>query len=167
MSKKDGSDQPKAVNPKKSSGKKPRGPGRKFKPNDPITGFRDERINRTGANAKIMIVRDILNKIFEEKFKLRDSNGKDTGKEFTQLETVLTDWVASRDYQKQRAAIEYYAGKVPDELHINNNEIEEFIKANLDLFTDGQIERLRAGESGLVIISEIMREYRDAQKAES
>lgn len=154
--------------PLPSSTKKPRGVGVRFKPNDPATGFIDERINRTGQNAKFTEVRHLAQRLFDE-MKTVDVTvhigAKETKASVTmsRLEEMLRDWIDSHDYQKQSRALEYAVGKVPDQLQIQNSEVEEFVKSNIDIFTDGQIDRLRAGENPLSILAEIMREYREKQ----
>lgn len=158
-------------NAKTKSGKTRGGLETRFKPNDPETGFRDPRINRTGQNAKFTEVRHMAQKLFDEttKAEVTVNVGEkkiDTTVTMTRLENMLREWISSHDFQKQNRALEYAAGKVPDRLQVENSETEEFVKQNIDLFTDGQIDRLRAGESPLLIIAEILREYRDKQNAQ-
>lgn len=154
--------------PAKSREKKPRGEGVRFKPNDPATGFKDERINRTGQNAKFTEVRHLTQRLFDEmtQVNIKVAIGKkemDATVTMTRLEDMIRDWIASKDFQKQNRALEYAVGKVPDQLQIQNSELEDFVKANIDLFTDGQIDRLRTGENPLGIVAEILREYREKQ----
>jgi hypothetical protein len=140
------------------NGKKPRGPGRKFKPNDPVTGEKDNRINRTGQNAKFTEFRHLVNGIFAEEIYVEKGSGDKSKKmQMSQLEFMIREWIQSKDYQKQSKALEYAVGKVPDELHINS-DIEAFIKQNLNLFADGQLIRLQQGENPLNIIAELLRE---------
>jgi hypothetical protein len=148
MSQKPGS---KAVNNR--GGK--RGKGRPFKKNDPLTGEKDERINRTGQPRKFDELRErVLNILSEE---LVISRPGEPERKISPVDAIIRDWIASRDYQKQAKAIEYGFGKVPDELNLNTN-VETFIRKNLDLFTDGQLQRLNAGEDGLQILGEVLRD---------
>lgn len=93
---------------------------------------------------------DIFTEIDEEKKKSR-------------LEKMLRDWLDSNDYNKQRAAVEYGYGKVPDETR-DLSIIDDFILENIDLFTDGQIIRIQQGESKAAIVAEVMRSAVEALK---
>jgi len=149
---------------------KPRGPGKKFRKNDPVTGEKDERINRTGQNAKFTFVRQMANRLFEERLPkvadgriVLDKKGAAILSDMIALEAMLREWITSRDYQKQNKALELAVGKVPDELHVTG-DIENFIKSNLDLFTDGQLQRLQAGENPLDVLAEVLRDALKSKK---
>lgn len=133
----------------KSREKKPRGEGKRFKPNDPVTGERDERINRDGANRGFAQLREITLKILHEQMELK----KDGAVVVTMpmVENIMRQWVLSQDYNKQKGAIEIGYGKVPDELHHTYDE-DEFIRKHIDKFTDGELQRIQAGENGLDIL---------------
>lgn len=127
-----------------------------FKPNDPVTGEKDTRINRTGQNAKFTEFRHMVNSIFGET--ITPENQKDGKKvSMSRAEMMVRNWISSEDYQKQAKALEYSIGKVPDEMRVHS-DIEGFIKQNLDLFSDRQLTRLQSGENPLDIIAELLRD---------
>lgn len=132
------------------------GKGR-FKKNDPETGFVDERINRSGQNRKFTEFHRILDRLFNEKLEVK-SGGVKTG-EMSVLETMTRDWIASRDFNKQNKALEYYVGKVADELTVHS-DIDDFIKNNISIFTDGQLSRLAAGENPMSVLGEVLQEVK-------
>jgi len=138
--------------------KKKGGHGRPFKKNDPATGFIDARINRSGQNRGFSQVktevRELAQIILAER--VDDIHNKKTVT-MSRLEKLFRDWLASNDVAKQREVVQYGVGKVADEV-IVNSEIENFISSNLDLLTDGQVERLRKGESGLGILGELLKD---------
>lgn len=131
------------------------GSGR-FKPNDPETGFVDPRINRTGQNRKFTEFHQMLDRIFSEELEIRKDDKK-IGV-MSVLENMARLWLVSQDYNKQNKLLEYFIGKVPDVLDVRSGEVEDFLKTNLELLTDGQIERLRKGESGWVILTELLKD---------
>jgi hypothetical protein len=75
----------------------------------------------------------------------------------SRIEAMLRDWLDSQDYNKQKAAVEYGYGKVPDETR-NLSVIDDFILENIDLFTDGQIIRIQQGEDKSKIVAEVLRD---------
>lgn len=129
------------------------GSGR-FKPNDPETGYIDPRINRTGQNRKFTEFHHMLDRIFSERLEIKREGVK--VREISVLENMARMWLLSQDYNKQNKLLEYLVGKVPDVLDVQSGEAESFIKSNLDLLADGQIERLRKGENASVILSELL-----------
>lgn len=134
------------------------GPGKPFQPNNPETGERDERINREGIRHFDDLRHRVLDLLTDKKeVKVKDKAGKETVTIFTPLDGIILDWMTSKEYQKQKSLVEIGYGKVPDEVH-NNQEILEFIAGNLDLFTDGQLDRLRRGEKPMVILGEVLRD---------
>lgn len=133
-----------------------------FKANNPLTGERDERINRTGQNRKFTELHRMIDRLFAEKFPLK-RDGQVVG-EMSALETLMRQWLLSGEFQKQSKMLEYWAGKVPDELMLNS-EADSIIKENLDLLTDGQIDRLTKGESSKVILIELLSEVKALKQA--
>lgn len=131
------------------------GSGR-FKPNDPETGFRDERINRTGQHRKFTEFHHLLDRIFSEKLDVK-RDGEKIG-EMPVLENMVRLWLVSQDYNKQNKLLEYFIGKVPDVIDVRSGEVEAFVKSNLHLLTDGQIERLRSGENIWEILSDLLKD---------
>lgn len=129
------------------------GKNTRFKPNDPETGFKDGRINRTGQNRKFTEVRHLMQDLFDEKTEVTLNKKQ---KKLKQLEIMLRDWLMSRDFQKQNKAYEIAFGKIPEEINVNSSNIEDFLLSHLSMLTDGQIDRLKKGENGLVIIGELI-----------
>ena len=129
------------------------GKNTRFKPNDPETGFQDQRINRSGQNRKFTEVRHLMQGLFDEK---TDVTLNRKQKKLKLLEIMLRDWLMSRDFQKQNKAYEIAYGKIPEEINVNSNGIEDFLRSHLSMLTDGQIDRLKNGESSLVIVGELI-----------
>ena len=142
-----------------SKKKKPR--GSPFKKKDPVTGEIDPRINTNGRPRVFDELRKMVLDIFGEEIEVTVAKKK---VKMPQIESMLRNWVTSQDYSKQAKALEYGFGKVPDESINYNFDIDEFIKQNLDLFTDGQIARLKAGENKAMIVAELMRETIQAKR---
>ena len=131
--------------------KKPR--GKPFKKNDPLTGEIDERINRQGVR-KFDEVRHVVLQLLNEKIEVGPEGKKQI---MSQFEFVMRNWILSGDFQKQNRALEYGVGKVPDEVK-HSFDLDQFIMDNIDIFTDGQLQRIRAGESPLAILAELIRD---------
>lgn len=145
-----------AKNTKKSK-KKPR--GKPFQANDPETGKIDERINRVGVR-KFDELRHLTQRLLNENTVVGMGDKQQT---MRQIELLLRQWIVSMDYQKQSRAVEYGFGKVPDEL-ISHSEFDEFVLMNLDLFTDGQLARIKSGEDKRIIVAELLRETLQAKR---
>lgn len=135
-----------------------------FRPNNPNTGERDERINRSGQNRKFTELHRLIDKLFAENVPIK-RDGEVIG-EMGVLETMLRAWLVSGEFQKQSKLLEYWAGKPPDEL-IVNAEAETLIKDNMDLLTDGQIDRLISGESPRTILLELLAEVKAIKQAKA
>lgn len=138
-------------------GKPPK--GKPFEKNDPVTGKKDPRINREGIR-KFDDIRQLALRLLEEKVSVAN---KDTKELMTQAEFVLRGWILSGDFQKQNRALELGVGKVPDEVK-HSFDIDQFIMENIDIFTDGQLMRIRAGESPLAILAELIRDNVKSKK---
>lgn len=134
--------------------KKPRGKGKPFQ-----KGF-DPRRNMDGPPRKFDELRAMVQRLFEEEIPVRV--GEKTVKQ-KQVEFMLRTWILSQDGFKQSRALEIGYGKVPDELNVNTFDVNRFIQENISLFTDGQLQRLRAGESGESILAEVIREVMQAK----
>lgn len=133
-----------------------------FRRNNPDTGERDERINRSGQNRKFTELHRMIDRLFAESLPIK-RDGQVVG-EMGVLETMLRQWLVSGEFQKQSKMLEYWAGKPPDEL-IVNAESETLIKENMDLLTDGQIDRLISGESPRAILIELLSEVKKNRQA--
>ena len=113
-------------------------------------GF-DPNRNLKGPPRKFNEMREMVLNLFSEEIEVEKKKKK------TQLEKMLRDWLTSGDYNKQRAAVEYGYGKVPDETR-DLSFIDDFILENIDLFTDGQILRIQQGDDKSAIVAEVMRD---------
>lgn len=155
MSQKISSDPAKSSKPVDGDGegakKKPR--GKPFKKNNPQTGEIDERINRQGVR-KFDELRHITLRLLNENITVGSEEKKLL---MSQVEFVLRNWILSNDFQKQARALEYGFGKVPDEVK-HSFDLDQFIMDNIDIFTDGQLVRIRGGESPLAILAELIRD---------
>ena len=130
--------------------KKPRGKGKPFEKNNPKTGEKDLRINRKGPTRKFDALREMVLDVLTEELELKNREAG-TSQKITQLEVMIRDWIQSRDFNKQSKALEYGFGKVPDEIKHHFDE-DEFIKRHIDKFTDGELQRVQAGENGMDIL---------------
>ena len=139
--------------------KKPRGKGVPFKKNNPETGEIDERINRTGVR-KFDELRHLTQRLLNE---LTEVKTGDKQTAMRQLEFMMRTWILSGDFQKQARAVEIGYGKVPDEVNMHTFDIDEFIRSTIDLYTDGQLMRINAGEDKLSIVSEVLHDLKAQQ----
>ena len=146
----------KPVKTSKPGKKKPR--GKPFKKNDPITGERDERINRDGQNAKYTEFHRMLARLFDEPMPYQ-------GGTISMLEVKARQWMMSGEFQKENKLFEYYMGKVPDVLTVNT-DVETFVRDNITIFTDGQLDRLAAGENPWTVIAELLKEIKEAKQGQ-
>lgn len=136
--------------------KKPRGKGKPFQ-----KGF-DPRRNLDGPPRKFDELREMVLNLFSETAEVKNDKGQTVG-EITRLEAMFRRWLGSEDYNKQARALEIGYGKVPDEINVNTFDVNRFIQENIELFTDGQLQRLRAGELGESILAEVIREVMQAK----
>jgi len=140
--------------------KKPRGKGVPFKKNNPETGEIDERINRSGVR-KFDELRHLTQRLLNELTEVKTGDIKIA---MRQLEFMMRTWILSGDFQKQARAVEIGYGKVPDEVNLHTFDVEDFIKTNIGLFTDGQLTRMNAGEDPLKILSELLQDLQETKK---
>lgn len=120
-----------AVKQRDSSEKKPRGKGKPFKPNDPETGEKDERINRKGRlmPKSLIELQDIIDEIFAETIK--DSSGNEMDK----LSIALNRLLLHKNPAGAIHVLDRRFGKVPQNI---NMEIQD------ELTDDERIARLTA-----------------------
>lgn len=146
--------------PVKSSQRKgkSRGKGKPFQKNDPANNFFDPRINRTGQNKGFGQIRDEVRQMAQdllaEQIDVKSPETKQK-KRMSNLQFIFRDWIVSRDVVKQEKVVAWAAGKVADEL-IVNNEIEQFLKDNIGILTDGEIDRLNKGEDAKKILAGLL-----------
>ena len=75
----------------------------------------------------------------------------------TQAYTMVRRMILGKNQGDHSEIFNRAFGKVQDETR-NLSEIDEFILNNMDLFTDGQIERIKKGENKAAILSEVLRD---------
>jgi hypothetical protein len=114
--------------PKRKRGNPNFGPGVGFQPNDPVTGFKDLRINRRGANIKPRSQRDfekLLDMIFDEEVALApivNENGQVDGqRSVTALEALVKDLISSKDPRGKIELLARRFGKIPDKVNVTGN----------------------------------------------
>jgi hypothetical protein len=110
------------VNQRNSSQKKPRGKGKPFKRNDPLTGEKDERINRDGA-LKPRSVRDLeklLDEIFDEELTVTSNDGKP--EKMTELKALLKRMLRSKNIGGGIHVLDRRFGKVAEKLDLSNSD---------------------------------------------
>lgn len=82
----------------------------------------DKRINRNGRPKNFDAMRE-LTRVMGAEIDIRENEAA-----LTYLETILDDWRKSKNYQKQKAFIEYAFGKVPEKMEMINDKSEIMIK---------------------------------------
>ena len=86
-------------------------------------GFQERKhqINRKGRPKNFDSLRDLMialtNEVVEE----------DDGTRRTRVEKIARDWLESRNFQKQKAALEVAFGKVPDEVNLGGKTLVELV----------------------------------------
>lgn len=135
-------DKKKRRNARKAKGEKAKPRGKPF-----VKGKDDRRATGHEPRTKTLL-RGLILDLFME-IQPSDNDKK------TRLEIMLREWLESKDYNKQIAAVQYGYGKVEDETR-NLSLIDDFILQNMDLFTDGQIQRINNGEDKALIVSEVL-----------
>lgn len=75
----------------------------------------DKRINRKGRPKNFDMLRTLTQAIASEAI-----DEEENGKRLTRVEKIVRDWLNSRNFQKQKAALELAYGKVPDALDITS-----------------------------------------------
>lgn len=135
--------------------------GKGFMPNNPITGEKDPKINRRGRPTKDQIgERELWQNTFAEY--LYDDQGKVimddvSGKPLTRLQARIRVATSSRNPSEFENALNRAYGKITEETR-SLSVIDDFILNNIDLFTDGQIQRIQSGEDKAAIVAELMRD---------
>ena len=83
-----------------------------------------EHINRYGTAGDISSLRKIVQKMGNEAVEVQvtDKNGKKKIIMLSRFERILLDWFSSQQFDKQQAAIQYGAGKVPDKLEVTDRK---------------------------------------------
>lgn len=78
----------------------------------------DSRINRGGRPKSFDAARALVLQLGNEVLE-----GKD-GAKFTRFQLIIRDWLASGNFQKQKAALELAFGKVPDKVELGGKDGE-------------------------------------------
>jgi hypothetical protein len=113
--------------------------------------------NPLGAKIRPRAKRELdalLDKIFDEELSVK-LKGKDA--EITELEAGLRRVIRDKNINGLLELLARRFGKVPDE-NRNLSIIDDFILENIDLFTDGQIQRIQHGEDKSAVVAEVMRD---------
>lgn len=79
----------------------------------------DPRINRGGRPKSFDAARALVLQLGNEVLE-----GKD-GAKFTRFQLIIRDWLASGNFQKQKAALELAFGKVPDKTELTGENGEQ------------------------------------------
>ena len=85
----------------------------------------DPRINRNGRPKSFDALRTLAQQIAHETAKAGGSDVVIDGHKVTVTEAVLRQWFQSKDFQKQRAAMEIAFGKVPTPVDLRGKDGEE------------------------------------------
>lgn len=101
--------------------RKPRGRGVPFKPNNPITGERDERINRLGTikPRSQKELEAMLDQIFDAQIIIKDSDGKKY--KMSELQSMLMKLARSRNVSGPIHLLERRFGKVKQPIDIGGD----------------------------------------------
>ena len=138
--------------------KKPRGQGKPFEKGA------DPRRNVKGSKPRTAtLLKEMILDIAAEEMKVMDPT---TGKEETV--TVLY-WMVKRMMLGKAPAdhsdvLNRGFGKVADEINHHHFNVDEFLKKNMDLLTDGQLTRLAGGEDPQNVMSELLSDLQALKK---
>jgi len=87
----------------------------------------DPRINRNGRPKSFDALRTLAQQIAHETAKAGGSDVVIDGHKVTVTEAVLRQWFQSKDFQKQRAAMEIAFGKVPTPIDVKGEVTGEIV----------------------------------------
>lgn len=76
----------------------------------------DPRINRNGRPRDYEALRKLVRAVGYE-----DVDVHEDGTPMTLIESIVRDWMTSKSFRKQLAAIQYGFGKVPEKLEVERN----------------------------------------------
>lgn len=118
-------------------------------------GF-DERRNVSGSKPRNMsLLRETILDIMGEEIDVSDPiTGVKT--KVSKIYWMLNKMALGKNAADHADVLAYGFGKVPDETR-NLSAIDDFIFKNMDLFTDGQIQRIQKGEDKTEILAELLR----------
>ena len=90
---------------------------------NPVFRFKkgDPRINRKGRPKNFDAARALFLEIGNE---VLSGEVKGVYTETTRVQAIIRDWLTSNNFQKQKAAIEYMFGKVPDKTELTGKDGE-------------------------------------------
>ena len=138
-------------------GIKPKPRGKPFAPGV------DERRNVKGSKPRTLaLLREMILDMAGEEIKLTDplSNKEET---VTSIYYMLRMMMLGKAPADHNDILVYGFGKIADEVR-NSAMLDEFIIKNLDLFTDGQIIRMKQGEDKMGIVAEVLRSAQEILK---
>jgi phage terminase large subunit len=137
------------------------GAATQFKPNDPVTGFKDEKINREGARLKPHRRREfesIIQQVFDEQVKVKDNDGKEikTSELYFAVKRVLRDknilgfmYLADQQFGKSKTASESGFGDANRNIQIPAELIApDFLAVHRDIKAGNNNEYLLLGGRG-------------------
>jgi len=119
-------------------------------------GF-DERRNTSGSKPRNMsLLRETILDILGEEMEVTDPLSGKAAK-VTKIYWMLNKMALGKNAADHADVLAYGFGKVPDETR-NLSAIDDFIFNNMDLFTDGQIQRIQKGDDKTEILAELLRD---------
>ena len=143
--------------PKKSKGK-PRGKGRPFEKDDPVTGKKDTRRNLKGRPKTSDELKKFVVGIFEE-----EGVNQITGQKISILRQMVLKMALDGTPADRIHLLDRGFGKVPDEVIVSYDDLQKII----DYLPQDMLERLAKGEPlGDVIIS-LVKARGDGQDSDS
>jgi len=84
----------------------------------------DPRINRNGRPRDYEELRKLVRKVGYEEVVVNED-----GSTMTMIESIVRDWMTSKSFRKQLAAIQYGFGKVPEKLEVERNASKIVIRS--------------------------------------
>jgi hypothetical protein len=149
---------PAKILPKKIGPIKPRGKGKPF-----VEGY-DPRRNVKGArphNAKLL--EQMIGDLFAEEFKAPDPTNSGNVEKVNQLYYMLRRMALSKAPADHTELLNRRFGTVAQTTR-NQSEIDEFVLENYQLFTEGQTDRMIAGEDRREIFAEMLKDTIEENK---
>jgi hypothetical protein len=112
--------------------------GRQFSKNDPVTGARDERINRHGRPRSADALKKYILDIFGEQ-----GRNMETGEKVSVLRQMVLRMAINGQPADRAELLNRGFGKVPDAIVFSTDDVQKII----DYLPDDMLDRLAKGES--------------------